>query len=71
MVKPKIINFGDTAIRMDLVEAIIKNNKIGTETFIFLQQNKDANHYYIVQQDFETVLMKWHASLSPENKETK
>lgn len=33
--------------------------------------NKSPNDFYSVPDDFQTVLMKWHASMTPENEETK
>ena len=70
MANPKIINFGNVAIRMDLVEAIVRNDK-RKETFVFLQHSKDPDNFYSIEEDYEIVLMKWHASMTPDDKETK
>lgn len=66
---PRIINFGKTALRSDLIEAIVDPPESGT--LIFMLGNKSPNDFYSVPDDFQTVLMKWHASMTPENEETK
>lgn len=60
----QIINFGKLAIRADRIEAISATDESIKGTAIFCIGNSDENDCYQVSDDFESVLIKWHAALS-------
>lgn len=57
-----IINFGACAIRADRIEAIVKIDR-GVAVYA-IGNNGAEDDYFIPEQDFESVLIKWHAALS-------
>lgn len=57
-----IVNFGNMAIRAECIEAIVKQETGGV--YIFAVGNNGDGDSYFVSDDFESVLIKWHAAMS-------